>query len=128
MNQPLQKSDDRPFHEKLLDAGYKAFPIGPIDNHDNAEYALQKRIRGEDGETRYFINVYIYDFRNSTRMPESMRTWSHNAEAILYTKNAGTEPVGFDLHPRFQFELVESMEAWFSYAYHQLKCVPDPHN
>lgn len=110
------------FHEKLLDAGYQVFPRSPISN---ADWGLQKRIKSPNGETLYFINVMVYDWRNNPRFPED---WAYTPEVHFYTKNSGTEPVQFKIQANFEFELPESMEAWFSFIYHQLKCVPDPHN
>lgn len=43
--------------QELLDKGYKEFPPTKFDGADEA---FQKRIRAENGDTLYFINVYMY--------------------------------------------------------------------
>lgn len=43
--------------QTLLDKGYKEFPPTKFDGADRA---FQKRIRAENGDTLYFINVYMY--------------------------------------------------------------------
>lgn len=43
--------------QDLIDAGYTQF----TDKFKHAECAYQKRVRSDTG-TRYFINVYVYDF------------------------------------------------------------------
>lgn len=46
--------------KRFLDKGYAKFEN--ITEYRNADYLLQKRVRDEDGNTKYFITVYVYDF------------------------------------------------------------------
>lgn len=47
-------------NDKLfLDKGYTKFENRT--KYRNADYLLQKRVRDEDGNTKYFITIYVYD-------------------------------------------------------------------
>lgn len=49
-----------PLSEELfLVKGYRKFNN---TSHRNEDYILQKRVRDSEGNTKYFITVYVYDF------------------------------------------------------------------
>lgn len=68
--------------EDLIDAGFREFPIPSIGFHLYASQAYQKRYRGQDDETLFFVEVYYYSAKIWPNGQESKEAFS--AEVNLY--------------------------------------------
>lgn len=97
--------------ENLLANGYRMY-----DQRDEYRSELyQKRIRQEDGKTRYFINIWKWTFPSS---PPSFQ-----ADTTLYSDSPQiTMSLKFSIEPEMAIEQVEKV---YADAYSLLGCVPD---
>ena len=101
----------------FVDAGYTEYR----DNTKEAECLLQKRIRDKKYKTKYFINVYMYDFSSLTfKMINPISFMAdvrfHDKEGIMYN---------LEIHDIMN---VEAMEAKVEEVFKKMKFICDPHN
>lgn len=96
--------------------GYKQHPT-PLNN---ADCLWQKRVRNEQGETKYFINIYEYDFRK----------YGMEGLDIKYGVEVCIFPEGIDTQVNLSFNLttIEEAEKFIEDFYIKNNCAPDLHN
>ena len=87
----------------------------------------QKRVRNDQGETLYFINIYEY---NPSYLPEVARDRHRfDCEVDLFT----VRDDDYQVHHRIgltpaEFDNIHSFEGHINMIYFRLGCIPDPHN
>lgn len=87
---------------ELTTAGYKFFE----DHFKKSNGGYQKRIRSDTG-TRYFINVYFYDFSQFNKMPYLE---GYSCELQFYVKD---EHINLEFNCReLTIEQLESKAEW----------------
>ena len=107
--------------QKLLNNGYLKFQAGKLNNADTL---YQKRIRVDD-ITRYFINVYEYDFSQFRNYPKDQEPLRYSADATFYCDNDRTFEVKLSIESNDGIEYIES---FFASIYKKMECIPDRYN
>lgn len=84
---------------------------------NESDTLFQKRVRNEQGETKYFINIYEYDFRKYVTK-------------ILYSVEVVLFPEGITSQVNLTFSLttVQEAEKFIEEFYVKNNCVPDLNN
>lgn len=116
--------------EDFNEAGYTHYPEAYCSGADSL---LQKAIWTECGtEKKYYINVGVYDWRQSIRsgdIPPSHSAWGFQPECDLYflCKDGEEEPRWITL-TYHNFKDINDLESFYERAYDMFECDPDVHN
>lgn len=107
-----------PLSEELfISKGYRKFNGTSYRNED---YILQKRVKDEDGNTKYFITAYVYDLSKF-----GIDEVNYEAEAIMWD-----DPNDFDASYRIVVSVkdIDDMEQRFEKLHKWFGGVLDFHN
>jgi len=110
--------------QDFINAGYVAFNSNILS--DYAECGLQKRVRDEDGNTKYFINVMMYDM--SKINVNLSKKYSFEYEVRLFTGSFLSEDGHLSFAIKGCVESICEVEQHIENAYFVLNCIPDVHN
>lgn len=108
--------------QDFIDAGYVKWDSTSTKNYSS--YGLQKRVRNEAGETKYFITVYAFDFREY----KISKDWSFQAEVHLYQEDNAILDGVFSFQVIHVVESIDVLEKWLENMYSSMQCIPDVHN
>jgi hypothetical protein len=98
--------------------GYRRYQSGSC-RFNFSDYLYQKRFRGPNGETQFFVNCWIYLPDEKVGKPRGI-----TAEATMYQEENGPW-FTITMHSP---ERIDLMEEFFMRAYRKLEMIPDPHN
>ncbi len=107
--------------QDFLDKGYKKFK----SVLNNADFGLQRVVRDEEGNKKYFLTVYAYDF-SKYPIPNNGMRFSY--DVALYAKDSAHEDGYRSFDVKGSVEDIETFEKWIEHMYNKLNCVIDVHN
>jgi len=110
--------------QDFLYKGYKKFK----SVLNNADFGLQRVVRDEEGNKKYFLTVYAYDFSTSQHQALAQRGIVFSYEVCLYTEDFAQEDGYTTFHVTGSVEDIETFEKWIEHMYNKLNCVIDVHN
>jgi hypothetical protein len=106
--------------QDFIDSGYKEYVN--YDKSRTADCLLQKRIRNKDNKTKYFINVYMYDFSQYPQVNIEPKI-QFEAESRFNDKDEGFYT--FTIH---KIDDINKMEEKMDELFIKMDFINDPHN
>lgn len=117
--------------EDFLDRGFKKWKCDAYRPY--ASFLLQKRVRDSLGRTKYFIDVYAYDWRKHNANNPSANfpyDWSFEAEITYYREKKQTEDssdyMAFTV--QFRVENIDVVEQVAEEHFVYYGCIPNIYN
>src|SRR5574343_292279 len=106
--------------QDFIDRDYREY-FG--SNFKLADYLLQKRVRNDDGKTKYFIDVWVYDYSKHPQLKNMNPQLQFSAECRFY--DFAERMYTFEIH---NFDTIEFMETKMEEVFVGMRFICDPHN
>lgn len=108
--------------KSLKDSGYVNYEIYPsvLRSLKSADLFFQKRIINSEGQTKYFVEVYYYDFQ---KYPGGVESFLY--EVVFY--DSEERKVTISVSNR-NFESIQQVEEYFEKLFKVNEFILNPHN